>query len=119
MKLNGFGATAVAALMVAFVSAAPTLAQAAPSADTAQLPEVIVQARRIDENQQRVPVAVTTLSAKTLEQATVTQVNDIQSLAPSLTVDPGSLGGSADPRFSLRGLSGTLVSDPAVVTYFD
>jgi iron complex outermembrane receptor protein len=119
MKLNWFGATAAAALMVSCMSAAPTLAQAATAADNAQLPEVIVQARRIDENQQKVPVAVTTLSAKTLEQATVTQINDIQSLAPSLTIDPGSLGGSADPTFSLRGLSGNLVADPSVVTYFD
>jgi iron complex outermembrane receptor protein len=119
MKLNWFGATATAALMVSFAPLAATPAQAADSADNGSLPDVIVQARRIDENQQKVPVAVTTLTAKTLERDTVTQVSDIQDLAPSLTVDPGSLGGSADPRFSLRGLSGTLVSDPSVVTYFD
>ena len=119
MKLNWFGATAAAALMVSFAPFAATPAQAADAADNGSLPEVIVQARRVDENQQKIPVAVTTLGVKRLEQATVTQVSDIQSLAPSLTVDPGSLGGSADPRFSLRGLSGTLVSDPSVVTYFD
>ena len=118
MTLNWFGATAAAALMVSFAPFTAAPAQAA-DADTATLPEIIVQARRVDENQQKVPVAVTTLGAKTLTQDTVTQVSDIQDLAPSLTVDPGSLGGSADPTFSLRGLSGTLVSDPSVVTYFD
>jgi iron complex outermembrane receptor protein len=117
MKANWFGATAVAALAVYFVPAASAVAQSTTSAD--QLPEVIVQARRVDESQQKVPIAVSTLSAKVLQQDTVTQVSDIQSLAPTLTIDPGSLGGSADPRFSLRGLSGTLVSDPSVVTYFD
>ena len=118
MKLNWFGATAAAALMVSFAPLAIAPAQAA-DADAGALPEVIVQARRVDENQQKVPVAVTTLAAKTLAQDTVTQVDNLAGLVPSLTVDPGSLGGSASPSFTVRGLSETVVTDPSVVPYFD
>jgi iron complex outermembrane recepter protein len=93
---------------------------ASPSSDQATiLPEVIVQARRVDENQEHVPVAVTSLSTQALRYDTVTQVADLAKSVPSFEVDPGSLGGAADPVFTVRGLSGALVADPSVVAYFD
>ncbi len=104
-------------------AAAPSHAQTDPPPQTSQQPttvgEVIVHARRVGENQQTVPVAVTALSADRLRQDTVTQIDDLQHNAPSLEIDPGPLGGSADPRFTVRGLSGQLVTDPSVVVYFD
>jgi iron complex outermembrane receptor protein len=121
--------SARAALIIGVAVAATTVAQAASAADTpptnaaqdavTTLPEVIVQARRIDENQEHVPVAVTTLNTQAMRNDTVTKVQDLAKSVPSFEVDPGSLGGDGDPVFTVRGLSGALVADPAVVAYFD
>jgi len=116
-----------AALVTSLVLSAAAIAQSASAADATAtatdqattLPEVIVQARRVSENQERVPVAVTTLSTQHLREDTVTQVSDLAKSVPSFEVDPGSLGGAADPVFTVRGLSGALVADPSVVAYFD
>jgi iron complex outermembrane recepter protein len=108
--------SAIAAISdVAFAADAP----AAAPADATTLPEVIVQARRVDENQEHVPVAVTTLNTQALRNDTVTKVADLAKSVPSFEVDPGSLGGAADPVFTVRGFSGALVADPSVVAYFD
>ena len=126
-----FFATAARAALVAGLAfsssaiAGTALAADAPPVTTAPanqattLPEVIVQARRISENQEHVPVAVTTLNTQALRNDTVTKVADLAKSVPSFQVDPGSLGGAADPVFTVRGLSGALVADPAVVAYFD
>jgi iron complex outermembrane receptor protein len=125
------GTVGVAVLPVLALSAAayatpaaaqttPTPAAAAQGA-TAQsgLPTVIVQARRVPEQAEHVPVADTALGTHELREDTVTQVSDLAKNVPSFEVDPGSLGGAADPVFTIRGLSGALVADPAVVSYFD
>lgn len=75
------------------LSASGSLMLAAPahaqSADTpsvvrgAAIEEVIVTATKRSENIQDVPVSVTALTAKTLERANVTSVDDIQKLVPS------------------------------------
>jgi len=116
--IAGIALTAAAVAPSAFAQTAST--GAAPASDQATtLPEVIVQARRVDENQEHVPVAVTTLSTQALRNNTVTKVQDLAKSVPSFEVDPGSLGGDGDPVFTIRGLSGALVADPAVVAYFD
>ena len=112
----GLSLTAAAVASSAFAQTAPA---AAPANQPTTLPEVIVQARRVDENQEHVPVAVTTLSTQALRDDTVTKVADLAKSVPSFEVDPGSLGGAADPVFTVRGLSGALVADPSVVAYFD
>ena len=133
MKAQYFASAARAALIVGVALAAAAIAPSAfaqttpagtapakgASDQVTTLPEVIVQARRIDENQEHVPVAVTTLSTQALRYDTVTQVQDLAKSVPSFEVDPGSLGGAADPVFTVRGLSGALVADPSVVAYFD
>ena len=58
----GLGVTGAAVSNMAFAADAP----AATPADATTLPEVIVQARRVSENQEHVPVAVTTLNAQAL-----------------------------------------------------
>jgi iron complex outermembrane receptor protein len=127
-KFNHVAAGAALAPILALTAAAyagPALAQANPPPATtpadqvAGVPVVIVEARRVNENQQTVPVAVTAIPTRVLREDTVTQVSDLAKDAPSLEIDPGSLGGAADPTFTIRGLSGALVADPSVVTYFD
>jgi iron complex outermembrane receptor protein len=118
MRAFWFGWTAVAAALVGSLPAAAQ-AQTAAASPPNTASEVIVRARRVEENQQTVPVAVTAITDERLRSDTVTQIEDLQHNAPSLEIDPGSVGGSADPRFTIRGLSGELVTDPSVVTYFD
>ncbi|HEV2365956.1 MAG TPA: TonB-dependent receptor [Caulobacteraceae bacterium] len=120
------GLLAVVLCSGAALGALPTASLAQQTADpSAAAPtswtvsEAIVHARRIGEDQQKVPVAVTAITPQRLQEDTVVQVEDLQRNAPSLEIDPGSLGGSADPRFTVRGLSGELVTDPSVVVYFD
>ena len=132
--MRGFwlGSTAVAAAIIGSNSWSAAMAQTATtqtatdqsaagqSASAAPgIGEVIVWARRVNENQQDVPVAVTAISGDALRADTVTRIDDLQHNAPSLEIDPSSFGGDADPRFTVRGLSGELVTDPSVVAYFD
>ncbi len=60
-------------------------AEVAPN-DTAQLQEVVVTARRVAENLQNVPIAVTDLSAATLQARDVTNLQDLNSFVPNLKI---------------------------------
>ena len=51
----------------------------------ASLEEVIVTARRREENIQTVPIAITALSPQTLEDNNVTTITDLQHLVPSMS----------------------------------
>jgi iron complex outermembrane receptor protein len=120
--MRGIWLASVAGAAMAGATASAAEAQTAPSADQGpptELSEVVVQARRIDEPQQKVPVAITTIDAKALQDDTVTTVDDLQKLAPSLAVSGSSIGGESVPTFTIRGLSGALTADPSVVSYFD
>ena len=80
------------------------------------LDTVIVQARREDEDQQSVPIAVTTLSGDALNENTAGSISDLQRLMPSMQI---TLGPSGQQDFTIRGSFGALGVDPAVVTYVD
>ena len=120
---------ALALLDAPTANAAPTAAAADPAQAAAmaaasqsgpiELEAVVVQARRVNELQQQTPVAVTALSAERLREDTIVQVQDLQRIAPSFEIGSTGLGGSAAPGFTVRGLTGALLTDPAVVAYFD
>jgi len=55
------------------------------------LEEITVTARRVEENQQKIPVAVTTLTAAALENRNVSSVNDIQFNVPNLQIRPSTI----------------------------
>lgn len=80
------------------------------------LQEVIVTARRREENEQNIPVAVTALSSKDLQL--VSDPEALNSKVPSLSV--GSTNGNRDSaNFNIRGQGQAFGgSEPAVVTYF-
>jgi len=86
-------------------------------ANEAELGEIIVTARRSSENIQKVPVAVSVLSAETLAQKRITGAKDLQYSTPSLVVTSDPLGGSTAPVFQLRGQTVAQGSDDTVVTY--
>jgi len=84
------------------------------------LADIVVTARRREERAQDVPVAITALSAKALERANVTRVEDISRLAPGFVVQPGPLGNGAlfITLRSQRQSQAALTFDPAVGVYF-
>ena len=115
-----------AASSVALIAGAgPSFAQNAPAAAAQAantgLEEVVVTARRKAEVVQNVPVAVTALSGRDLEQKSIVTADDLQFHVPELQVNPSQYLLSAEPSFTLRGLSttvpGTTIADSAVTVY--
>ena len=88
------------------VCAALASAYAAPvSAQDAQGPvvleEIVVLATKREQTLQEVPVAVSVVSAETIDQAQVRDIKDLQSLVPSLRVN--QLQTSGNTNFVIRG----------------
>lgn len=85
------------------------------------LGEIVVTARKREENMQDVPIAVTALSAETLKNQSVQSVKDIQYQTPSLTIAPTNADRNS-LSVTIRGqnLSDTLLTlDPAIGIYID
>jgi len=94
--------------------AAPVSAQAPD--EGVGLEEIVVTARKREENLQDVPIAVTALSAETLQREGVKDVQDITARDPSLSFDKGIA--AYDTRIVIRGLSPTR-GRPNVATLID
>lgn len=77
----------------------------------AQLEEVIVTATKRAENLQEIPVSVVALSATTLQEAGVENIEDVAQLVPSLTVNTNINPFAAGVR--IRGF-GTQQNDPSL-----
>ena len=93
-------------------ASAPTAQSAAQSTDQESANDIVVTATRRAERLQDVPVAVTAISAKALEQSGLKEVTDIQYLAPNVTfssTNPVSNGGG----YQIRGV-GTQTYDSSV-----
>jgi iron complex outermembrane receptor protein len=82
------------------LAASPALAADAPAA----VEEVVVTARRVEENIQKVPVAVTAISAEAVRERGIVSVTDVMFAAPSVQMNT-ALGGLSG-AFSIRGLAG-------------
>jgi iron complex outermembrane receptor protein len=137
-----FAATALAA-----ITTVPAFAQLAPSGDPSTGPaqnnsgsaagnpgapaaassaaggdEIVVTARRVSENIQDVPLAVTAIGGSALQRQAIRNVTDLSSMVPNLQVKQGNTGGSG-VAFTMRGQSqsnvGLLYIDPAVGAYVD
>lgn len=82
------------------LTGSPALAADAPAA----VEEVVVTARRVEENIQKVPVAVTAISAEAVKERGIVSVTDVMFAAPSVQMNTalGRLSGA----FSIRGLAG-------------
>lgn len=110
--------TAMAALMIAPASFAQAPADSSGANANGGLEEIIVTARRTNENLQNVPVAASVLSADTLSRQRVSAIRDLQYNVPSLVVAVDPLGGSSTPIVELRGQTAPLSTDNTVVSYF-
>ena len=93
--------------------------QRSPSNQTGQtqqaagLDEIVVTARRREENINSVPVAVTALTAEDLRVKSIQTAQDLQNYVPSLNVSSGVT--RDDYTFSLRGMGPTGGSGPGAV----
>ncbi len=98
----------------AVLSATPVLAQEAPSAEEAESDDndIVVRARKREENLIDIPLVVTVATGEQLERDQVTNVNDLQRVAPALEVSQ-TFGGETNGGGRLRGL-GTAVFNPSV-----
>ena len=68
----------------------------------AQVAEVLVTARKREENVQNIPVAVTSISGQQIEKFNITSIEDVAQATPQLIIARGSSGSGAD--ISLRGI---------------
>jgi outer membrane receptor protein involved in Fe transport len=68
----------------------------------AQVAEVVVTARKREENVQNIPVAVTALSGKDIQKFNISSIQDVATQTPQLVIARGSSGSGAD--ISLRGI---------------
>jgi iron complex outermembrane receptor protein len=118
------GWAATACLAAAGVGAAgPARADVAASSSdssggTPGLEEIIVTARRRDENLQVVPISVAVLNAAQLDQQSVLTASDLSRVVPGLSIQ-STAGNRADTTFSIRGQGETFgEAAPGVVPYF-
>lgn len=115
----------LAGAVSAFALFAPSgaLAQEAVSTDAETAyaddgQELVVTARRREENVQDVPLTVNVTGAEELRERRITSTEDIQQLAPALRIAPQV--SSITPNFVIRGQGRPLFTGalPSVVTYF-
>jgi iron complex outermembrane receptor protein len=94
--------------------------QASADTDSSRGNLIVVTARSQQETLQEVPVAVSVISAATLETARIDEAADIVGRVPTLNVQIGGSGASA--QISLRGVGSSNISnafDSAVALNFD
>lgn len=112
---------AVAALVSAGM-AETSVAQNSPSGF--ELEEIVITARKIEENLQDAPLAVSAMTGESLEERGVEQITAVANIAPNVNFSYGgavSGSGSAAVMF-IRGVGQndfTLVTDPGVGLYVD
>ena len=119
--LWGAAALALAFPLPAGAQEADTGRPTATTKDIAVLEEVTVTARRVTENLQAVPIAITAVTNEDIGNFDIRSVTDLQRIVPSLTAT-GRLGQNEE-SLTLRGQRATgefigAGAGPAVVSYF-
>ena len=94
------------AILAAACTAGPALAQ-----DTGMVAELVVTAQKREQNLQDVPVVVTTLPQRQLQDAGVRDIKDLQVLAPGLSVTSSTSEAQTSAR--IRGV-GTIGDNPGL-----
>jgi iron complex outermembrane receptor protein len=89
------------------------------SVSAAELEEVVVSSRKVDENEQTVPISMVVNTGQELEQAQIVDFQDLTKITPGLTITSG------DPTSSSIKIRGVglpyfgLAADPGVVITVD
>lgn len=93
----------------------------AQSANASDTREIIVTAQRREQNLRDVPIAVTALQGRFLEERAMTTVENLSGLAPGLLVSSTATQPN-NAQLSIRGSvqqNGSIVLDPSVGLYLD
>ncbi len=99
-------------------AAAAAHADAETTAPAGGLQEVIVTAQKRAENEQTVPMSITTFSAATLQQKAITEFFDYATKVPNLAFAPTGDGVGTARTISIRGISG-IAGDGTTGFYID
>jgi len=119
MRPIWFASAGAATLLAA--AATPAFAVEAPAPGASQVEEVIVTARRVEENLQDVPSSVSAVSGEMLAERSIKDLYDIQKVAPNLFMQPAA----AEPNsltLAIRGQKQNdilLTLDASVAAYVD
>lgn len=95
-------------------------ADEAQAGQSTGLDEIVVTARRREENLQDTPISVTALTGEALDAMNVQDLQRISNFAPGLQIS--SLPGSAGISVSIRGISASdpiLTNEPSIGVYTD
>lgn len=106
------------------------VANAAPASDSSTdaiadqrslgLEEIIVTARRREENAQQVPISITVISPQAIQDNNIATIQDVQYLVPSLTVSTSNVGQRDSANVAIRGQGyGSIAGQPAVAMYLN
>lgn len=90
-----------------------------PQAGTAQLDEIVVTAQRRAENLQTVPLSVTVLGGKLIQDLQISTTEGLAQFTPSLYIYAEAVGSE---RYTIRGLGRTtedLSADPGVAVFLN
>jgi iron complex outermembrane receptor protein len=116
------GPEVLSALLAAgiVVADAPARAQSAQT-ERGVLEEIVVTARRREENLQKTPISITAFTAQSIAERSARNVADLGSATPNL-VAYSTLGASSDANFYIRGVGQNDYFsnvDPGVAVYLD
>jgi iron complex outermembrane recepter protein len=95
--------TAIAGIVAGLV-APPGRAEQADESLGPRIEEIMVTARRREESLQKVPDAITVVSAEAIENAGIRNVGRFMDFVPNLTFRDGSAFRKGDIRISMRGI---------------
>jgi len=115
----GLGSLSGALAPVAYGQA--TAPATGSGASTGQLEEIVVTARRTEEKQQTIPVAVTAITTQTLERMNIQNPSELSQTIPNFVLSQGS-GGPTNVAISIRGIGNQeplLTVDSPVGVYMD
>jgi iron complex outermembrane receptor protein len=127
MRDSVTGRVALAIIALCGAGLAPRAYAQAPAAATGagaatgQLEEIVVTARRTEEKQQTIPVAVSAITSAALERMNIQSATQLSQVIPNFVLSQGS-GGPTNVAVSIRGIGNQeplLTVDSPVGIYMD
>lgn len=110
VKKTTFASITVSAGFLAIGALGPVAWTAAPAQSVqAGIEEVLVTARRREESLQDVPIAISAFGGENLEQRGIERVENMNAVAPNLSVAGGVNTGESQASFRVRGIPGVTV----------
>jgi len=117
--LVGFSALALAALSATSWCQSVAVPPAEPASQSSQLEEVVVTAQRREEASSKVPITIAAYTGDMLQERSVSDEIDLESLVPGLTVKTGASTNQLDYAIRGQSLDAFSGSPPGVLPYMN